>query len=524
MNRPLLMMLGSLLLLAGLIALLRSPPPRPALAPAIDREGEPGKGEVGFNESDARRLQVYCAASNRAVLEAVRADYERDFGIAIDIQFGPSQTLLSTAEVGRTGDLYLPADDSYIDLARDKGLIEEELPLAKMQGVVAVRKGNPKQIRSFADLLRDDVKLVQANVEAAAISKLTREELTSAGLWDALHEHTVAYRTTVQDVASDVKVGSADAGIVYDAVLTTYPDLEAVRIPELNSIQGIVMVSVLKSAADPARALHFARYLSSSDKGLTKYREFGFNVAGGDAWEESPVLTLYAGSMLRPAVEQTLREFEQREGVQITTVYNGCGILVGQMKAGQIPDAYFACDTEFMTQVKDFFPTPRSIAQNELVIMVEKGNPHGISGLQDLAKEGLRVGIGHEKQCAMGWLTQKTLTEGGVKDQVMANVAVQTPSGDMLVNQMQAGSLDAAVVYLSNTIGAGGKFDAVRISNLPCSVATQPFAVAKNSPRRRLAERLAVRLQSLDSQQRFEQSGFVWKASEEKQPEVHDQK
>ncbi len=57
--------------------------------------------------------------------------------------------------------------------------------------------------------------------------------------------------------------------------------------------------------------------------------------------------------MLRPAIEQTIAEFERREGVKVTRVYNGCGILVAQMKAGEVPDAYFACDSEFMNQVND---------------------------------------------------------------------------------------------------------------------------------------------------------------------------
>ena len=76
------------------------------------------------------------------------------------------------------------------------------------------------------------------------------------------------------------------------------------------------------------------------------------------------------------------------------------------------------------------------------------------------------MGIGHEKQCAMGWVTQNTFREGGVQQEVMENVTVQTPTGDMLVNQMRAGSLDAAVVYLSNTAGSGDFLDAVRIQGL----------------------------------------------------------
>jgi ABC-type molybdate transport system substrate-binding protein len=268
----------------------------------------------------------------------------------------------------------------------------------------------------------------------------------------------------------------------------------------------------VKSTTRPREALHFARYISARDRGLEHYADHGFRVSGGDRWSDVPELKLFAGSMLRPAIEETVAEFEQREGVRIDTVYNGCGILVAQMKAGQVPDAYFACDTEFMDQVPDLFPEPTDVSQNELVILVQKGNPHNIATLRDLTAEGLRVGIGHEKQCAMGWLTQNTLREGGVQQEVMENVTVQTPTGDMLVNQMLSGSLDAAVVYLSNAAGAGDSLNAVRIQGLQCSIATQPYAVTPNSPNAQTASRLFERICSAESKQDFAAEGFRWKA------------
>jgi ABC-type molybdate transport system substrate-binding protein len=163
-----------------------------------------------------------------------------------------------------------------------------------------------------------------------------------------------------------------------------------------------------------------------------------------------------------------------------------------------------------MNQVRDLFPERSEVTQNELVILVKKGNPHGIKSLRDLGKEGLRVGIGHEKQCAMGWLTQRTFAEGGVKSEVMKNVVVQTPTGDMLVNQMRSGSLDAAVAYLSNAAGSADSLDAIRIQGLPCSVATQPFGVARDSGNKHLSERLLAAIRAEQSQQRFAEEGFRW--------------
>lgn len=505
MNRITVLMVGSLVLLVGLSLLLRSAPERPR---------EPRSVADVPQDVPKPPLIVFCAASNRSVLEQIKQDYEAECGVPVLVEYGPSQTLLATHEISQTGDLYLPADDSFIEQAHHKKLIQEVLPLAQMKAVLAVAKGNPKRIQSLGDVLQNDVKLVQANPEAAAIGMLTKAALMKVGQWESLAAKS-AYKTTVNEVANDLKVGSADVGIVFDAVLNPLPELEAVRIPELDSIVAKIAVSVLRSSQQPQRALHFARYLQAADRGQKHYRAAGFEpLPLADEWAETPGLTLFAGSMLRPAIEETIKRFEEREGVRVSRVYNGCGILVTQMKAGQIPDAYFACDSEFMQQVTDYFPRPTNVSQNELVILVAKGNPHGIKTLKDLGQPGLRVGIGHEKQCAMGWLTQKTLKEGKVQEDVMKNVAVQTPTGDMLVNQMKTGSLDAAVAYLSNAAGSGDVLDAIRIKDIPCSVATQPFAVAKSSTAPRLAARLAEALKSAESRERFLIEGFRWQVAE----------
>ena len=354
------------------------------------------------------------------------------------------------------------------------------------------------------------MQFVQASVEASAIGKLTRDVLSASQRWDALDRATDAYRTTVTDVANDVLVGSADAGIVYDAVLHAYPDLEFLKVPELANAHSRVMVGVVSDSKQPSAALHFARYLAASDRGGKRYEEFGFAAEKLESWNDEPELTVFAGSMLRPAIEDTLKAFELREGVRVTTVYNGCGILVAQMNTGQLPDAYFACDKEFMNQVKEYFPNPVDVSKNELVILVQKGNPLGIRSLKDLTRAGVRVGIGHEKQCAMGWITQNTFREGGIQKEVMPNVTVQTPTGDMLVNQLRTGSLDAAVAYLSNAAGAAEYLDAVQITGIECSVATQPWAIASKSKFPLTTSRVFERICSAESQETFLAEGFRW--------------
>lgn len=513
MSKPLLFMIGSLFLVAGLMYWLVDNE-RWAGRPRAQNTSEPNLSEGP--KSGESEIILLCAASNQSVIEQIRKQYEEETGRRVSVQYGNSQSLLAQLEISKRGDLYLPADNSFLDNAKGKKLIEEVIPIATMPIGLVVKKGNPKGIKRLADLQRDDVRLVQADPEAAAVTKVARSILEKSGQWESIKAATKAFRSTVTEVATDVQIAAADVGIVYSPVLVPFPELEFVPIAEFESGISQVSLGVISSTKQPAAALHFARYIAASDRGLKSYQQQGFTIGAGDLWSDLPELTIYAGSMLRPAIEDSIIAFETREGVKVSRSYNGCGILVAQMKAGQIPDAYFACDTEFMSQVTDLFPEATEVSQNELVIMVPKGNPNKIASLRDLTKPGLRVGIGHEKQCAMGWITQNTFRESGLQQELMSNVTVQTPTGDMLVNQLRTGSLDAAVAYLSNAAGAAEFLDAVEIQGIPCSTATQPWSVAKNSKYPLLADRLFQRICSAESQDVFEAEGFQWQLGTKK--------
>ena len=458
-------------------------------------------------------LLVYCAAGMRVAVEAAARQYRQEYGIEVQLQYGGSQTILANVEVSRRGDLYLPADEQYMALAADKGLIAETIPLASTRLAIAVRKGNPRGIGALPDLLRGDVRLAQASPDAAAAGKLTRDALMRTGQWDSLEARTLVFKPTVNDVANDVKLGTVDAAIVWTAFATQYPELAMIAVPELADARAHIAVAVLRDSANPTAALRFARYLGAPQRGGRHFAQAGYEPVAGDEWPTEPELKLMAGAMLRPAIEKTITEFEQREGVRVTRVYNGCGILTSQMRAGQRPDAYFACDTSFMDTVGDLYIDPQVIAGNRLVIVVPRANPRSIKTLADLAAPGLKLGLAHGKQSALGALTQRMLQAAGLYEGVRANVTVESPTGDFLVNQIRTGSLDAVIVYVSNAAASLDQLAVVAI-DLPGADATQPVAVARASKYPQLAGRLIARIRSAESRKAFESVGFTWKAEE----------
>lgn len=510
---PLALILGGSLIAAGiLIALLRvlsAPPPPPV---EKTKDGQQAAAQGG-------PLLVFCAAGVRPPVEAVAKRYREEYGIEIQLQYDTSEALQAKLSLAKTGDLYIPADISYLQKTRANGQTCEQIPLATLTPVLAFKKGNPKGIKDLASLLQADTRVVLAS-PSAAIRKTTEKVLKKTNQWQELETRRLAGNGgvsevgTVTEVANALKIGAADAGLLWDAVAEQYPDLEVLRLPELDAAKQQTELAVLSTAANPTLALHFARYLAASDRGLPEFTSRGYKIAEGDEWAERPKLTIFLGSMLRPAIEETIKAFAKREGVDVTTGIDGCGILVGQMRAGARPDMYFACDVQFMNDVKILFGKPEEISENTMVIAVAKGNPKNIKELKDLTRPGIKVGIGHEQQCALGWLTKGVLDQTNFCDEIMKNVALRSTTGDTLVNQMQTGALDAAIVYETNTHFARGKIDVVKV-RLDQKFAVQPVAVGLKSKHKHLTGRLVALLKSQESEQRFKELGFVWKAEKE---------
>lgn len=469
------------------------------------------------NELGKAPLVVHCAAGLSKPVEEVARQYEEEFGVPIRLQFGGSGALESQLDIAG-GDLYIPADISYIESTRRKGLVREAIPVVHLTAGIVVPKGNPKGIQSLRDLGREGMRLSLAD-PSAAVGKFTMKVLESSGLLPQIEPNILVTKPTVNSIVEDVETGAVDAAIAWKSVANNFANLEWIAVPEFSAHTKTTNVGVLTSSANPTRALHFARYLSSQDRGQAVFKDKGFTVPpGADLWAEVPEVTLYSGSMLRPAIQDRIRVFEKREGCRINTVFEGCGTLVAMMKDGNsYPGAYFSCDTTFLTMVEDHFGPPIVVSENQIILLVAQGNPKQLNSLEDLTKQGLKVGLCDPEKSALGSLTRKMLERHELASAFDAspNVIVLASKGDDLVNAMQARSLDAALVYRSNALASENiRQDCDLIDlNDPLAIATQPFAVAKETEFPQLMSRLGTWLSESSAQSRFEELGFTWKVA-----------
>ena len=470
------------------------------------------------SEKQGGELLLYCAAGMQKPVARIVEEYEKEYCVRVDVQYAGSDTLLGSIEASRLGDLYLAADSSYIVKAQKLGLAVESIPVSFLTAGLVVKEGNPHGIASLQDLLdKPGLRIGFGNPEQTAIGRFTRKVLSEAGLWDELEPRVLLFTPTVNELANAVKVDAIDVTVVWDAVASQYPDLEFIHVPEFDRERKEVTIGVLQSSKNPAAALRFARFLTARDRGLEVFAEENFEIREGDAWSPRPEIVLYSGAMLRPAILDRLEAFKAREGVDINLVPNGCGILVTQMKGGERPDAYFSCDLSFMEDVQDLFAEPVTVSANRIVLLVNKRKEGEIKSLLDLARPGVKVGLAHPDKSALGKLTQDLLAAVGLAEGVNANKTLDSATGDFLVNQLRAGSLDAVLVYESNARATPATLEEAVLIPIEHSraIAYQPFAVGRSTKFPLLGDRLQAALTSPRARKDFEAIGFRWELDAE---------
>ncbi len=241
----------------------------------------------------------------------------------------------------------------------------------------------------------------------------------------------------------------------------------------------------------------------------------------GSALRGPTELLVYSGGVNRAAIPATIAEFERREGVRVTVVYDGCGALANRLRdslaaiaAGNdrdLPDAFIPCDRAYIDEFGSRFEPAVDLAETDLVIVTRNGNPRAIGALPDLAKPDLRVGIADPALSAMGALSRRATARLGCDDAVMANVREQGAKADPLMASVRAGRLDAAVVFAANASTCRGELTVIPLAGEGLT-ATTAAAVSASSPRRELARSLIAMLRSDASRDRYIAANFRWLA------------
>jgi molybdate transport system substrate-binding protein len=192
-------------------------------------------------------------------------------------------------------------------------------------------------------------------------------------------------------------------------------------------------------------------------------------------------ITVFAAASLTAAFTELGDAFMvANPGAEVTFSFAGSSELVAQLREGAPADVFASADLATMAQLTgaDLVEgEPEVFATNVAEIIVEAGNPRGITGVADLANDDLVV-----VQCA------PAVPCGAYAEQVVANAGVTvTPSSleqsvKAVATKVVLGEADAGIVYRTDVLAAGDDADGVAIPDDVNVVARYPIALVADTP------------------------------------------
>ncbi len=210
---------------------------------------------------------LYCGAGIRPPVSEIAEEFGRRHGITVECDYAGSEVLMSRIKLTDRGDLYMPGDVHYVELAEKEGLVTSKQTVCYFVPVIMVRKGNPKDIHTLADLAKPGIKIGLGDPEACAIGRKALKIFEKNNIPQADIDRNVAFRSvTVNELGNHIKLDTLDAVIVWDAVAAYFPDDgEIVPIPREQNIISTVAIGTLKSTENPELAAKFVEFITSDE-------------------------------------------------------------------------------------------------------------------------------------------------------------------------------------------------------------------------------------------------------------------
>ncbi len=212
--------------------------------------------------------QVFAAASLTDVLPTIDP--------AATFNFAASDTLATQIREGAPADVYAAANERLPNDLFAEGLVEKPVPFVTNRLVILVGKGNPKAIRTAADLGRSGVTFVMADA-GVPVGDYTRKVLDALGAPDLVGK-AASQEDDVRSVTGKVALGEADAGFAYATdAFAVAKDVDPVEIPASAQPPIVYAIAVVKASRNAAAAKAFVAAVTSA-KGRDALEAAGFGL------------------------------------------------------------------------------------------------------------------------------------------------------------------------------------------------------------------------------------------------------
>lgn len=213
-------------------------------------------------------VRVSAAASLGDVLKEIDVLFEKQTGIAVELNLGASNALARQIEEGAPVDVFFSADLAKMEGLAAKGLVEKSTQESQLSNalVVVVPSDSSLKLEAAQDLAGDAVKKIAVgDPKAVPAGIYARQWLTDIKVWSAVEPKLVATES-VRAALAAVAAGNAEAGIVYKTDAAISPKVKiALQVTGAEAPQITYPMALLKEAPHAAAGRKYLEFLDSQE-------------------------------------------------------------------------------------------------------------------------------------------------------------------------------------------------------------------------------------------------------------------
>jgi molybdate transport system substrate-binding protein len=219
-------------------------------------------------------ITVSAAASLTEAFTKMGADFEKaNPGTTVLFNFAASSALVQQIQGGAPADVFASADGTNMQkLLAGEEVRAEPTVFAANALTIVVKKGNPKAVRSLADLA--DLDVVSLCADAVPCGRYAQQVLAGAGV--TIRSDKITKGADAKTTLAAVSTGDADAAIVYATdALAAGTSVRSVRIPAWLNVYAIYPIAPIATSTDDDLADAWIDY-TVSPAGQKTLASFGF--------------------------------------------------------------------------------------------------------------------------------------------------------------------------------------------------------------------------------------------------------
>ncbi len=159
-------------------------------------------------------------------------------------------------------------------------------------------------------------------------------------------------------------------------------------------------------------------------------------------------LLVYCGAGMKAPFQAIADKFTELSGCEMNVSFANAAQIQTQISTAQEGAFFIAGAQGEVKPIEEFVSGSVKLVKHIPVLAVKAGNPKGIAGIADLAREDVSTVIGDAESTPIGKIAMQAFSDFGISDSV--NLVATTTTAPQLATVIAMDEADAAIVWKEN--------------------------------------------------------------------------